>query len=139
MPVGSRTCLERATQLLALRPLSEFELKAKLEEFYTAEDIVLAIDKLKTLGALNDRKLAEEISEKLSTKASSLQIKISLERRGLAQYWVESDTEAGVALRIAQKKMSEKSTPASISRYLASKGFSEEVIESTLPKLFEDL
>lgn len=136
--------LAYAVKLLAGRDKSELKLRAALEKkAYAGADIDEAITRLKKLGYLNEARFAEtKIKELLRLKKTPADIRQRLERDGLADSVISAalgaeaadfDPLAAAKALLAKKKIS----GLKAARFLASRGFDEEIIRSVLPSIEE--
>ena len=144
--------LNTALKFLAYRPRSEFEVKEKLKSRGFAQDeIVKTIDKLKEQGFINDAAFAEywrENRESFSPR-SRLMTAIELSRKGVSRADINGaisemgDSEnAYRAALIRARRLSLADGEVFRTRlggYLRRRGFSYDVINSTVKKIWREL
>lgn len=126
--------LNTAINFLSFRPRSEWEVRQRLrkKDPGVAQDDI--INKLKEIGQIDDEKFAAWWVEQRSTFRPKGQRAINMElaRKGV-KIKVKLENEADLALKLIKKKAfldKEK-----IYRYLLSRGFSYDTIESVIEKL----
>ncbi len=142
---------KRVAQWISKRDFSEFELKEKLAR-YTNSDVISA-----TINWCHDLKLiplpevmTEFVIDSLNRQKKGIQqINQMLESKGLAEVSADDVTELSKANILVNKKMSEslRSTPwkelsqggqqktkAKVFRFLATRGFTSEIINSSFEK-----
>ncbi len=135
-------------RLLSRHGYSEAVLTEKLvKAHYLAADIQTALEKLKSYGFVNDRKLAQTyFNEYVSSgrmgfyliRAKLKQKKFSAEiiAQCLAAYDEEQAFEQAVKLAQNHFPAVQLETEAKIARYLSYRGFSAGVIQKTLQSFF---
>jgi len=142
--------LEKSFRLLGIRPRSKKELEKKLKEKGFAEKIIKnTLKRLKELGYLDDRKFTQAWLEarKLSSKGKFV-IQRELKEKGVNEEIIKktledykSEEEFERALKLAEKKRrAYKKLPffekkIKISRFLANRGFSWEIISRILKRI----
>jgi regulatory protein len=142
--------LEKAVQLLALRPHFRRELAAKLAaRGYPDEEVAAALDRLEADGYLDDRKHAEEfVALRLERrKEGAGRLRAELERRGVApelaaetvRRQAPPEDELAAALAAAAgwqrgQRSGSGGDPRSLARHLARKGFSRHAIVTVLSR-----
>jgi regulatory protein len=138
--------LPYAVKLLAGRDKSEASLRAALDKkAYAAHDIDAAIARLKTLGYLNETRFAQTKTRALLLQGKTpADIRQRLERDGLTAQLIDSvvSQEAAAAgydpLQAARALLAKKRvTGAKAARFLASRGFDEELIRRLVTSLDE--
>ena len=136
--------LPYAVKLLAGRDKSESKLRAALErKAYPANEIDSAIARVKALGYLNETRFAQsKTRELLRQKKTPSDIRQRLERDGLSASVIDPVLEAETAgfdpLSAARALLTKKkATGLKAARFLASRGFDDEVIRAVLPGLLD--
>jgi regulatory protein len=147
----STGCLNAALHFLSYRPRSEAETRARLQKRgYSGAEIEEVIEKLKQSRLLDDSSFAEYWKENRSAFQPRGQraLKMELRRKGLASEVineaVEDIDEAGNAYRAAVAKA--RTVPAAdynifrqkLGGYLQRRGFSYDIIQKTLKRLWEE-
>jgi regulatory protein len=124
--------LDVAIRALRFRDRSAAELDARLEQRGVGEaERAQALETLERVGYVDDERFARMRAEQLAGRGSGdALIRDDLERRGLAVDVVELalaglEPERNRAARIAERRGRSLKT----ARYLASRGFAEEVLE----------
>ena len=141
---------ERAMRLLARRAYSENELTAKLYSYgcYTSDQIRAALEFCRKSRFVDDELLAQDYARALSDRnCGSFKIRLQLRKRGVAEELVQNaveetaETEPEAARRAYEYKsrlLSRENDPVKkrqkLYRYLASKGFSPEIIRECMDK-----
>jgi regulatory protein len=142
--------IEKSFRLLGIRPRSQKELEKKLKEKGFAQKIIKkAIKRIKNLGYLDDKKFAKAWLEarKSSSKGKYI-VERELKQKGIAEkivkktisYYTQKD-EFKIANQLVKKKektykkLSPLEKKIKISRFLANRGFSWEVIRKVLEKI----
>ncbi len=136
------TALQHAVKLLAGRDKSELKLRMALEKKqYAAGEIDQAMSKLKALKYLDEGRFAQgKIKEALASGKTPAGIRQKLEAEGVASRFIDQALAAhpfdplAAARAVLAKK---KATGVKAARFLASRGFDEEVIRALVP-LSED-
>lgn len=123
--------LDRALRFLSYRPRTEKEIRDKLGIDCSEEIIV----KLKSYGYINDGKYAQDyIESRIRSKPRSQKlILLELKRKGIITECRIPNTDYELAQLALFKKKNIRSKPQAF-RFLASRGFSWEVIEKTVKK-----
>lgn len=130
----NKSALNSGLRLLARRPYSEKEVFDHLIRYWPEIDVKTAIAKLKELKFIDDSEFAKWYQESrlrarpMSAKLLSLELK----RKGINISIISDDLQLA-ALALSKKP---KLTREQAMRFLASRGFSWEVIESTLKKKY---
>ena len=136
--------LAYAVKLLAGRDKSELKLRAALEKkAYQQPEIDETITRVKSLGYLEEARFAEaKVKEALRVGKTPADIRQRLEREGLTDQVIAATLEREVgasgfeplaAARALLKK--KKISGVKAARFLASRGFDEEIIRTVLPSL----
>lgn len=131
----SREALSRASRLLARRDLTEQGLDAELQRRRVAPAARRAtVSRLREAGAVDDSRLARRRAEVLAARgAGNLMIRADLESRGVAPELVESALEALPAEHDrVQAIVSTRGSGPATARYLARRGFEDDVITAAL-------
>lgn len=150
-PVSNkREAVEAAIQALTLRALSEHEIENKLNKRNCPQEIILeVIQHLKTLGYLNDLKLAKSVFESLIQKGKCGRngIVFKMRQRGIPESMIQETMqtfdpaqEMNSAIAVLRKKFPfcNKQDSLKICRFLAYKGFSSTVIRQILTQMDDD-
>lgn len=134
--------LPYAVKLLAGRDKSELKLREALEKkAYPPSEIDEAIARVKALGYLDETRFAQtKTRELLRQKKTPADIRQRLERDGLATKIIDAVLEQEAAgfdpLTAARALLAKKkATGAKAARFLASRGFDDEVIRAVVPGL----
>ena len=134
--------MELAFRLLSRRACSESEIAAKLERAGASRRVVRGVlARLRSLGYVDDRKLAAECVERGRERGfGSLRIQDHLRRLDIDERIVEGavlggSDERALARRLlderfAGRDLADRRTAARAARFLASRGFAAEVIDS---------
>lgn len=147
---GNFACFDRALSLL------EHGMKTKKQVFdylknkaYPEDCIESAVKKLEDYGYINDLAYANEYIKLNIKKSGMIKIKFDLKTKGIPedvlqqslQNFIDKDTEIESCFDIATKKMKGQSLDLKgkqkLYSYLASRGFSFDVINSALSKMEE--
>ena len=144
------TAVEKAMRLLARRAYSERELTRKLYSYecYTPPQIREALEYCRKNRFLNDEMLAQDYARALSDRnCGSFKIRLQLRKRGVAEELVQNAVEetaeaepeaARRAYEYKSRLLSRENDPVKkrqkLYRYLASKGFSPEIIRECMDK-----
>jgi SOS response regulatory protein OraA/RecX len=121
-----------ASRLLATRDLSEDSLRRRLESRVAAGAAGEAVDALRELGALDDRRAATGRADLLARRGyGDVAIRLDLERRGFGAGDVEHavstlEPEAVRARALVERRGKSMRT----ARLLASRGFGEDAVEA---------
>ena len=111
---------DSAMRMLSLRAHSESELRHKLSQKFPVEAVSHAIEKLNSLGLLDDEKFALLFTEELYRRKgyAKKRIIIELKNRGIDSQIAENainsldiDTEIGIIKVIEKYKINEQSSP----------------------------
>ena len=136
--------LPYAVKLLAGRDKSEAKLRAALEKkAYPPSDIDAAIARVKALGYLDETRFAEtKTRELLRQKKTPSDIRQRLERDGLSTSVIDPvvarETAGFDPLTAARALLAtKKATGLRGARFLASRGFDDEIIRAVLPGLLD--
>lgn len=132
------TALQHAVKLLAGRDKSELSLRGALEKKqYGPQEIEQAIAKLKSLKYLDEARFAQAtIKDGLASGKTPAAIRQRLQAAGVPAQVIDQALSAHpydpfAAARAALAK--KKATGLKAARFLASRGFDEEVIRSVVP------
>lgn len=141
---------EKAMRLLARRAYSERELTRKLYSYgcYSTPQIREALEFCRKNRFLNDELLAQDYARALSDRnCGSFKIRLQLRKRGVAEELVQNaveqtaESEPEAARRAYEYKsrlLTRETDPLKkrqkLYRYLASKGFSPEIIRECMEK-----
>lgn len=135
---------EMALKKLARRSYSCAEIKERLLLSGAAEDEAAdVIEKLLSLGYLNDIALAQELYDYYTLKkpCGPLLLRSKLKAKGLEQEVIglimqayDDELEAKIAHNLASKYLRGEKVPTldSLARYLQRKGFHEDIIQTTI-------
>jgi len=149
--VNVRIAKQRALRMLASMSKSEYEVMTKLKQL-GFDDISAerAVTELKAMGYINDRLFATKyITDRLKLKPKSKKaLAYELEKKGvsadiIAEVMGEFELdESVIAYRLAKKKygkydVTDPRIRRRIISFLAHKGFSGEIIKSTLEEMLE--
>lgn len=116
----SSWAFESGMRMLSLRAHSQYELRQKLKSKYPEEAVDEAMEKLMSLGLIDDEKFARLFAEELyeRKKYAPKRIKAELKNRGIDAGFIENainaldiDTEIGIIKVIEKYGITEKSTP----------------------------
>lgn len=125
--------MERAARVLRSRDLSTAELDARLDGARIAPAVRgETIERLTAAGAVDDERFARSRAQALADRgAGNRLVRHDLETRGIEPSFIEAaidelEPESVRAVRICARRGAGPKT----ARYLARKGFSEDVIES---------
>lgn len=138
-----------ALQHLARREHSRLELEKKLSKYaQTTEALTSALDSLEQQGSLSENRVVEYVKQVRRAKYGSLRIHHELKTKGIAEELIDhamidlKQTELDAARQVWQKKFGELpedwKTRSKQARFLASRGFSSEVINQVLTNLPEE-
>lgn len=132
----NRSALNSGLRLLARRPYSEKEVYDHLIRHWPEADVVAAIAKLKELKFIDDEAFATwyKQSRLRARPMSGKLLTLELKRKGIKTV-VESDDRQSAEKALAKKK---HLTWKQAMRFLASRGFSWEVIETVLKKRYNN-
>lgn len=117
---NSFLCFESAMRMLSLRAHSEYELKRKLTAKFDRSSAEYAIDKLKGLGLINDKKFAQLLADELMRRKSFAKRRIVSEliSRGIDKNTAEETVnmlefpeESGIIKLIDKMNITSESTP----------------------------
>ena len=146
--VRSLSLKGRALRLLGTREHSRAELERKLQPFEQSPgELARALDELQHKGFIDERRVLESVLHRRAAGFGAARIRQELQRKGLAQDVIHeavrdlqgSDLERALALW--RKRFGLQGAPsgpdgaremARQARYLASRGFSGEVIQRVL-------
>ncbi len=123
--------LDKALRFLSYRARTEKEIRDKLGPECTEE----VIAKLKTYGYIDDQKYAQSyIESRLRSKPRSQKlILLELKRKGITTEYRILNTDYELAQKALEKKKNLKTREQAM-RFLASRGFSWDIIEKTVKK-----
>jgi regulatory protein len=138
-------CLSKTYDYISRRLHSEKELKTKLRGKFSSQNIHKAIDKLKELGYINDRKFAEMWVEQRQISRGKYVLNQELIKKGvdkeliaevLAEKANDPENEFEIASNLAIKKlkegMSKDEVYLKIGGYLSRRGFSYEIVKKVI-------
>lgn len=141
------SALEHAKKLLAARERTEAQLRAALgRKQYDADEIDRAIERLKSLRFLDDRRAAEAHARTaLTAKQSRAAVTRKLTSIGVADADAEAavdrvglevghDDEAAARMLLTKRRLS----GLKAARFLAGRGFSEELIAKLVPEVVDE-
>lgn len=151
------SCFDQGLKFLGIRFHATAELRTKLfrKEKYDSQEIQDALEKLTRLGFLNDSQFAYDFcQEKLraSSPFGPMKLKYELKKRGISEEIISEsfleldlmESEFENALKCAEKKWKTyKRVPElqkkkeKLYRFLASRGYSGNIIHQTLEKILE--
>jgi len=150
------SALKKAMDLLAARPLTEFELRKKLAAGgkFSDQEIGEALDVCRSRGYLNDALLASDAAQFLNAGGRGRgMIRKKLRARGLNEELLdeamsaltpEAEAEAArsaasVKLRLLTREKDAGKKREKLFRFLISRGFSPETAAGTVRELLRDL
>lgn len=143
-----RTALQDAVRWLKQADRTEAELRERLaQRGHEASAIETAIARLREVGYVNDDRLAGRIAESAASERLEGREKIRwrLEGRGLDDGLVESHvthldegSEVDRAKQAVQRRFRNEVDAARMARFLATRGFDEDVIRTVLASYFPD-
>jgi regulatory protein len=139
----------RALRLLATREHSRAELERKLQPHETEPgELSAALDALQTKGFIDEARVADSVLHRRAHKLGGRRVLQELQHKGLPDHVIDEAaatlhaTEAERARAVWQKKFGTPATNAQERakhmRFLASRGFSGDVIRKTLSDLGSD-
>lgn len=140
MPKRSRpACFDKATELLARRAHFVAELQAKLQQrSYPEPEVAATLEKLSSLGYLDDEKNAREFARSRLRRAPMGRRRLAMElsRKGVDSDVIEDciehligDDELALARRATESWLRGRTlSPAALSRRLDRRGFESRVI-----------
>ncbi|MCB0825759.1 MAG: regulatory protein RecX [Armatimonadetes bacterium] len=141
-----RTALDEAVRFLAKAERSEAEVRRRLaSREYEEAEIEDAISRLRDLNYLNEERMAHQEVEDLSTRKllGKHRVNHRLESRGVdeeireqAVAEIEEGDELKRACLLLQRKYKSDDDFAKAGRFLFSRGFDEEVVQSALARHF---
>lgn len=136
-----------AVNFLSYRPRSEWEVRFKLERKNDKNEVDAVIDKLKTLGQIDDEAFCRWFIDQRTTfkQKGERAIKYELARKGISKDTVSKVfddnpiSDLQLALKAVDKKFRKQpGDKERIQRFLASRGFNWDVIEEVLEKSYND-
>jgi regulatory protein len=139
----------RAVNLLAQREYSRQALQDKLHsENASPEDIEQALAQLEAKGLVSDARVAETLVHRRAGKLGGMRLRQELQAKGVSPELVAEtmaglkDSELARALAIWQKKFGHVATDAATrnrqARFLATRGFSGDVVRQVVAGVSED-
>ena len=139
----------RAVSLLAQREYSRQALQEKLEaEGQSPEALALALDQLQARGLVDDTRVAETLVNRRSGKLGGMRMRQELQAKGLSPEVVADtiaslkDSEMARAQAIWAKKFGQLAKDAATrnrqARFLATRGFSSDVVRQVVSGLGEE-
>ncbi len=147
---GKNTSVKaRAVNLLAQREYSRQALRDKLAaEDASPEEIEQALAQLEAKGLVNDARVAETLVHRRAGKLGGMRLRQELQAKGVSPDLVAEtmaglkDSELARARAIWQKKFGHVATDAATrnrqARFLATRGFSGEVVRKIVSGLADD-
>lgn len=132
------SALRKVMDLLARRDHSEKELRKKLKERFSEEEIEKAVGQARDRGWLGDENvLADRAAQFLHRRHKGIRaINHQLRERGLPSVAADPEQELEKALHLAETKL--KGAPptrelkAKIARFLLSRGFDSEIVRKVV-------
>jgi regulatory protein len=139
----------RAVSLLAQREYSRQELNDKLTaEQASPQEIEQALAQLEAKGLVDDARVVETLVNRRAGKLGGLRLRQELQAKGVSPELVAQtmadlkSTELARALAVWQKKFGQVATDAATrnrqARFLATRGFSGEVVKQVVAGVEED-
>jgi regulatory protein len=149
LPAPLPSLRDRALKALARREHSRQELQARLQPFAEdAHELELVLDDLEKRGWLSEARFVEQLTTVRRRRFGAARILHELREKGVSETALAAaqsqlkDSEVDAARAVWKKKFgSLPTTPeerAKQSRFLASRGFSAEVVHAVLKKSCED-
>jgi regulatory protein len=143
------TVKARAVSLLAQREYSRQELSDKLmAEQASPEEIAQALAQLEAKGLVDDTRVVETLVNRRAGKLGGMRLRQELQAKGVSPELVAEtmaglkDSELARALAIWQKKFGHVATDAATrnrqARFLATRGFSSDVVKQVVAGVEED-
>jgi regulatory protein len=136
--------MESALRMLARRARSEAGIRQALERRgVRPAEVRRVLGRLRDLGYVDDRKFAADWSERLQERGfGSLRIRLELHQHGVEERLSERELPAAaeecvtarrvLRVRFGDREIVEPRRKAQAVRFLASRGFPQEVVESVL-------
>jgi regulatory protein len=139
----------RAVSLLAQREYSRQELTDKLaEQDVSPEELALALAQLEAKGLVDDARVVETLVNRRAGKLGGMRLRQELQAKGVSPDLVAEtmaglkDSEQARARAVWQKKFGQLASSGAErnkqARFLASRGFSGEVVRQVVSGLVED-
>jgi regulatory protein len=139
----------RAVSLLAQREYSRQELTEKLTaEDVSPEELALALAQLEAKGLVDDARVVETLVNRRAGKLGGMRLRQELQAKGVSPELVAEtmaglkDSELARARTVWQKKFGQLASSSAErhkqARFLASRGFSGEVVKQVVAGLVED-
>ena len=143
------TVKARAVSLLAQREYSRKELSDKLTAAEASpEEVERALKQLEAKGLVDDTRVVESLVNRRSGKLGASRLRQELQAKGVSPELVAEtmaglkDTELARAQAVWQKKFGQLATPGperhKQARFLASRGFSGEVVRQVVAGIADD-
>ena len=139
----------RAVSLLAQREYSRQALQDKLvSENASPEEVEQALAQLEAKGLVDDTRVAETLVNRRAGKLGGMRLRQELQAKGVSPELVAEtmaglkDSELARALAVWQKKFGHVATDAATrnrqARFLATRGFSSDVVKQVVAGVEED-
>ena len=139
----------RAVSLLAQREYSRQELTDKLaEQDVSPEELALALAQLEAKGLVDDARVVETLVNRRAGKLGGMRLRQELQAKGVSPDLVAEtmaglkDSEQARARAVWQKKFGQLASSGAErnkqARFLASRGFSGEVVRQVVSGLVDD-
>ena len=149
MPAPLPSLRDRALKALARREHSRQELQARLQPFAEdAHELEFVLDDLEKRGWLSEARFVEQLTTVRRRRFGAARILHELREKGVSESALAAaqsqlkDSEVDAARAVWKKKFGSLPTTlkerAKQSRFLASRGFSAEVVHAVLKKSCED-
>ena len=148
-PAVTPSVKARAVSLLAQREYSRQELTDKLaEQDVSPEELALALAQLEAKGLVDDARVVETLVNRRAGKLGGMRLRQELQAKGVSPDLVAEtmaglkDSEQARARAVWQKKFGQLASSGAErnkqARFLASRGFSGEVVRQVVSGLVED-
>ena len=148
-PPSTPSVKARAVSLLAQREYSRQELTDKLaEQDVSPEELALALAQLEAKGLVDDTRVVETLVNRRAGKLGGMRLRQELQAKGVSPELVAEtmaglkDSEQARARAVWQKKFGQLASSGAErnkqARFLASRGFSGEVVRQVVSGLVED-
>ena len=148
-PPSTPSVKARAVSLLAQREYSRQELTDKLaEQDVSPEELALALAQLEAKGLVDDARVVETLVNRRAGKLGGMRLRQELQAKGVSPDLVAEtmaglkDSEQARARAVWQKKFGQLASSGAErnkqARFLASRGFSGEVVRQVVSGLVED-
>jgi regulatory protein len=148
-PTSPPSVKARAVSLLAQREYSRQELTEKLAaEDVSPEELALALAELEAKGLVDDTRVVETLVNRRAGKLGGMRLRQELQAKGVSPDLVAEtmaglkDSELARARTVWQKKFGQLASKSAErhkqARFLASRGFSGEVVRQVVSGLVDD-